>query len=138
MPSVTSLTPITLKHVRFFYYLEWIMLVIVLPFSLGQARGSQVILLDREPFYTPATATIFPGQSVQWYNQSMQPHTVTHDGCRQGGTCAFSSEHLHPGERFTVRNLPAGTYSYHCEIHPFMRGRIQVKQAARNDGVMEL
>ncbi len=114
------------------------MLVVTLPFGLGQAGGSQIILLDRMPFYAPSTMTISPGQLVQWHNQSMQPHTVTHDGCAQGGMCAFASKHLHPGERFSVRGLLPGIYSYHCEIHPFMRGRIQVKQVVRSDGVTEL
>ena len=121
-----------------FFHLGWMMLVVVFPLGSGQAGGSQIILLDRTPFYAPSTMTIFPGQSVQWHNQSMQPHTVTHDGCGRGGKCAFASEHLHPGERFSVNSLPPGTYSYHCEIHPFMRGRIQVKRVVRNDGVTEL
>ncbi len=81
---------------------------------------------------------IGPGQSVHWYNRSMQPHTVTHDGCGRGGECAFASEHLHPGEHFSVSGLSAGTYSYHCEIHPFMRGRIHVKRVVQNNAVTEL
>ena len=118
--------------------LGWMMLVVVLPVGLSQAGSLQIILLDRMPFYAPSTMTILPGQAVQWYNQSMQPHTVTHDGCGRGGKCAFASEHLHPGERFSVNSLPPGTYSYHCEIHPFMRGRIQVKRIVPNHSVTEL
>ena len=114
------------------------MLLVVLSAGLSQAGNSQIILLDREPFYTPSTVTILPGQSVQWDNRSMQPHTVTHDGCGRGRNCAFASKHLHPGERFSVRGLPPGTYSYHCEIHPFMRGRIQVKRIVQNHSVTEL
>ena len=113
-------------------------LVVILPLGSGQAGGSQIILLDRTPFYAPSTITILPGQAVQWHNQSMQPHTVTHDGCGRGGKCAFASEHLHPGERFSVNSLPPGTYSYHCEIHPFMRGRLQVKRIVPNHSVTEL
>ena len=118
--------------------LGWIMLVVVFPAGLSQAGNSQIILLDRTPFYAPSTMTILPGQPVQWHNRSMQPHTVTHDGCGRGEQCAFASKHLHPGERFSVSGLSPGTYSYHCEIHPFMRGRIHVKRMAPNHSVTEL
>ena len=120
------------------FCLGWMLFLIVLPVGLSQAGSLQIILLDRTPFYAPSTMTILPGQPVQWHNRSMQPHTVTHDGCGRGGQCAFASEHLHPGERFSVSGLPPGTYSYHCEIHPFMRGRIQVKRIVPNPGVTEL
>jgi len=86
----------------------------------------QIFLLDREPFYSPPSINLETGQTIQWYNRSMQPHTITHDGCPQRADCVFHSDHIHPGERFTVRDLPPGTYSYHCEIHPFMRGMIVV------------
>ena len=113
-------------------------MMLVLSAGLSQAGNSQIILLDRTPFYAPSTMTILQGQPVQWYNRSMQPHTVTHDGCGRGRKCAFASEHLHPGERFSVSGLPPGIYSYHCEIHPFMRGRIQVKRIVQTPGVTEL
>lgn len=112
--------------------------MLVLSAGLSQAGNSQIILLDQMPFYAPSMMTVLPGQSVQWYNRSMQPHTVTHDGCARGRKCAFASEHLHPGERFSVSGLPPGIYSYHCEIHPFMRGRIQVKRIVQTPGVTEL
>ena len=115
----------------------WLLLVVALPFGVNEAEVSRVTLLDREPFYAPATLTIVPGQWVQWHNQSMQPHTVTHDGCRRGA-CAFDSGHLHPGERFRVRDLPSGTYAYHCDIHSFMRGVVQVRYPKRHGGVTEL
>ena len=116
----------------------WLLLVVALPFGVSDAGVSHVTLLDREPFYAPAAVTIVPGQPVQWQNQSMQPHTVTHDGCRRGGACAFDSGHLHPGERFRVGDLPSGTYAYHCDIHPFMRGVVQVRYSERHDGITEL
>lgn len=125
-----------LKRLSYFCCLGWLMLV--LPVSLSQAESSQVILSDQMPFYVPSSMTILPGQSIQWYNRSMQPHTVTHDGCMRGRRCAFASEHLHPGERFSVSKLSPGIYSYHCEIHPFMRGRIQVKRMVPTPGVTEL
>ena len=124
------------KRLSYLCCLGW--LILVLPGGLSQAENTQIVLLDRMPFYAPSTVTILPGQSVQWDNRSMQPHTVTHDGCERGTNCAFASKHLHPGERFSVRGLPPGIYSYHCEVHPFMRGRIQVKRIVQNYGVTEL
>ncbi|MYC28232.1 MAG: hypothetical protein F4X63_09620 [Nitrospira sp. SB0662_bin_26] len=124
------------KRLSYLCCFGWLMLL--LPASLSQAGSSPIILLDREPFYAPATMTILPGQSIRWHNQSMQPHTVTHDGCGRGRNCAFASKHLHPGERFSVRGLPPGIYSYHCEIHPFMRGRIQVKRMVPTPGTTKL
>ncbi|NKB82325.1 MAG: hypothetical protein GKS05_10645 [Nitrospirales bacterium] len=80
-----------------------------------------------EPFYSPSVATLYVGQTIQWYNQSGMPHTITHDGCIRRGACAFESGPVSPGNHFTLAHLTPGTYSYHCSIHPFMRGRVIVK-----------
>ena len=103
-------------------------------------RGNpQILLLDREPFYSPPSVSLQPGQLIQWYNRSMQSHTITHDGCGQRSGCAFHSGHLHPGEGFIVRDLTAGIYPYHCNIHPFMRGVIIVeRKPVRNNRSNEL
>ncbi|MEC9005526.1 MAG: plastocyanin/azurin family copper-binding protein [Nitrospirota bacterium] len=99
----------------------------------------QIMLLDREPFYSPPSISLQAGQTVRWRNQAMQPHTITHDGCSREGKCAFHSGHLHPGEQFSVRDLTAGTYYYHCNIHPFMRGLIVVgRKPLQNFSTTEL
>lgn len=105
---------------------------LVVPAGLA-VPGQQILLLDREPFYSPPALSLHPGQSVHWHNRSMQPHTITHDGCGQREGCAFHSGHIHPGEQFSVRDLSPGTYPYHCNIHLFMRGVIVVKQQPRQD-----
>ena len=104
----------------------------LLSMSLNFAASGlqQILLLDREPFYSPSTLNLETGQTVYWYNRSMQSHTITHDSCGQGGGCAFHSGHIHPGEQYSVRDLRPGTYSYHCNIHPFMRGVIVVKPSS--------
>lgn len=102
--------------------------VLTVPSGFAVPGYSQIVLLDREPFYSPPSVTLQSGQIIQWQNQSMQSHTITHDGCGQRSGCAFHSGHLHPGEKFTVRDLAEGTYSYHCNIHPFMRGVIVIDQ----------
>ncbi|MDT7041254.1 hypothetical protein [Candidatus Nitronereus thalassa] len=88
----------------------------------------QIVLLDQEPFYFPASINLQAGQIVQWENRSMQSHTITHDGCGERKGCIFHSGHLQPGEQFTVSELPPGYYPYHCNIHPFMRGLIVVER----------
>ena len=101
---------------------------ILTPSGFAVPGHQQIVLLDREPFYSPPSISLQAGQTVRWQNQSMQPHTITHDGCNRRGKCAFHSGHLHPGEQFSVRDLTPGTYPYHCNIHPFMRGVIVVDQ----------
>ena len=95
----------------------------------GPAESVNVgVLMDiHEPFYSPSVATLHVGQTIQWYNQSSISHTITHDGCIRRGNCAFESGPVYPGNRFTLSHLVPGTYSYHCSIHPFMRGRVVVK-----------
>jgi plastocyanin len=48
-------------------------------------------------------------------------HTLTAD---QG---AFDSNNLSPGNAFSFTFSQAGTYTYHCKIHPSMMGTILVK-----------
>ncbi len=98
-----------------------------------------VMLLDREPFYSPRALSLRPGQTVQWQNRSMQAHTITHDRCGRSGGCVFHSGRLHPCEQFTVRDLAPGSYPYHCAIHPFMRGVIVVdRPPTRHSNTAEL
>ena len=112
---------------------------ISLSFGFAVPGQRQIMLLDREPFYSPPSISLQAGQTVRWRNQAMQPHTITHDGCSREGKCAFHSGHLHPGEQFSVRDLTAGTYYYHCNIHPFMRGLIVVgRKPLQNFSTTEL
>ena len=112
---------------------------VLTPFGFAVLGQRQIVLLDREPFYSPPSISLQIGQAVKWQNQSMQPHTITHDGCRLGGKCAFHSGHLHPGEEFSVRDLTPGIYPYHCNIHPFMRGVIVVdRKTLQNSSSTEL
>jgi len=106
--------------------------------GMAQSSASYIVLQDQEPFYSPPTMTIKSGESVEWHNRSITEHTITHDECGRSQFCAFHSGHLHPGERFPVPPLSPGRYSYHCEIHPFMRGVIVVKSATPDFNATEL
>ena len=68
--------------------------------------------------FSPATLQVKLGQQVTWTNQ--QPgvtHTVTADG----GTF----DHPMPsGATFSFTLATAGSFAYHCKIHPSMHGTI--------------
>jgi len=71
--------------------------------------------------FSPATLTILPGTTVTWKNKSSAPHTVTSD---DGQT--FDSGNIAPGGTFTFKFTVAGSYPYHCNIHPYMRATVNL------------
>ena len=85
-----------------------------------------ITLHNVPPFYEPASAQVPAGTGIQWQNATDMHHTITHDGCTARQRCLFESGPIPPSRSFTVSSLPPGTYPYHCEIHPFMRGVISV------------
>ena len=79
--------------------------------------------------FDPAIITITAGSSVRWTRsvETTITHTTTSD---LGSLDPWNSGQLAPGETFTkVFNTP-GTYTYHCEIHPFMHGTVVVLGAS--------
>lgn len=71
--------------------------------------------------FSPTTLTILPGTTVTWKNMSSAPHTVTSDD----GT-TFDSGNIAPGGTFTFKFTVAGSYPYHCNIHPYMRATVNL------------
>lgn len=53
-------------------------------------------------------------------NDDDTPHTYTSDDG------LFDSGPLDPGETATLPSLEAGTYPYHCEIHPDLTGELVI------------
>jgi plastocyanin len=85
----------------------------------GEAvRSAKVEIADFQ--YTPATVTIQAGGKVTWLNQDSATHTATLD---DGG---FSTGDLAEGKLKSESFKDAGTYAYHCEIHPEMKGTVEV------------
>jgi plastocyanin len=71
--------------------------------------------------FNPTMLTIKAGTTVIWKNVSSVPHTVTSD---DGQT--FDSGNMAVGGTFQFTFKNAGTFSYHCNIHPYMRATIVV------------
>lgn len=77
--------------------------------------------------FRPADVTITAGQSVTWTNTSGSVHNVTaDDGSFASGALAVSNGDI-VGGSFSRQFAAAGTFSYHCTIHPQMTGRVVVQ-----------
>jgi plastocyanin len=110
--------------------------IICVLLALGTLPGEatpphfEITIENGAPYFSPASATITAGTPVRWDNPTPTEHTVTHDGCLTDGPCAFDSDMMLPGGRYTLPNLPPGRYPYHCRIHPIMRGTLTVTDSA--------
>jgi plastocyanin len=71
--------------------------------------------------FDPATVTIKTGESVTWTNEDSVTHTVV------GDNGEFQSGDLADGATFSFTFDTAGTYTYHCSIHPSMKGTVVVE-----------
>lgn len=85
--------------------------------------GTNTITIENFAF-NPATLTVAPGTSVTWTNRDGVTHTITADS---GSPAQFTSEQLANGSSFSFPFIKPGTYTYHCSIHPSMKGTVVVQ-----------
>jgi plastocyanin len=69
--------------------------------------------------FQPATITVAKGATVTWTNQDPVTHTIT--------STDFDSGSVEQGKTYSRVFDKAGTYEYHCAIHPSMKGTIIVQ-----------
>ncbi|HEU5441896.1 MAG TPA: plastocyanin/azurin family copper-binding protein [Ktedonobacterales bacterium] len=72
--------------------------------------------------FSPNSKSVKVGTTVTWTNNSAAPHTVTSDG----GPASFDGNVGSDGGTFSFTFTKAGTYTYHCNIHPYMKASITV------------
>ena len=66
--------------------------------------------------FQPSSLTITAGTVVVWIDNSDAPHTVTSDS---GAPSAFNTtQNVTQNKTFALQFNQAGTYHYHCNIHP--------------------
>jgi len=71
--------------------------------------------------FSPGTITVSVGTTVKWNNNDNMTHTVTADDN------SFDSGNIGAGSNFSRTFSVAGTYPYHCTIHPSMIGKVVVE-----------
>jgi plastocyanin len=83
------------------------------------ASAAQPVKINHFAFH-PGTLRIKRGSRVAFTNTSPITHTASDPG-------TFNTGHIKPGTSVVVRFKKKGTFAYHCEIHPFMKGKIVVE-----------
>jgi len=107
------------------FRLRWIALA-PLPFALAlclmlaPAASAATGVTIQNFAFAPSSVTVPAGTTITWTNQDSAPHTATAlDGTFDTGT-------LKQGQSATITLSKAGTFSYICSIHPFMKGTVVV------------
>jgi amicyanin len=75
--------------------------------------------------FGPASITVKVGTTVTWTNTDDVKHTVTAD---TESADAPKSELFGKGLTYSYTFKKAGTYAYHCEPHPYMKGTVVVTE----------
>lgn len=71
--------------------------------------------------FSSSALSVKTGTKVTWTNNDSVPHTVTSDS-----SGLFNSQPIAPGQSFSYTFTGPGTVSYHCAIHPMMKGSVSV------------
>jgi len=87
--------------------------------SLAPARPTETARIANFAF-DPTNAGVKRGATLTWTNNDNIAHTVTFDDGSD------SSGNLNKGATFKRTFDKAGTFTYHCNIHPAMRGIVTV------------
>jgi plastocyanin len=70
--------------------------------------------------FTPSVITVAAGTTITWTNKASIAHTVTSD---KG---LFDSGDISSNGTFTFKFTTAGSYPYHCAVHPSMTAKVVV------------
>src|SRR5829696_1339680 len=94
------------------------------PVNAAASKG--VTISDFE--FTPATVNVSVGDTVTWTNRGPTNHTAT------ANNGSFDSGNLNRGQTYSRKFTAAGTFTYFCEPHPFMTGRVVVGSGSSGGG----
>jgi len=116
-----------MKRLLLLVVLSVIALLMFVPTAAAQDAGVESVPIRNawsvnigDNFFDPPQAAIESGSTITWTNKGDEPHTVTADDG------SFDSGMLNPGDSYTVAFDGQGTVTYHCAIHPEMRGSVTV------------
>lgn len=70
--------------------------------------------------FNPSSITVTKGTAITWINKDAINHTVTSDAG------LFDSGSLRTNDTFSYTFMTAGTFTYHCKVHPSMVASVSV------------
>lgn len=94
------------------------------PSSAPAASGAQTVVISGFK-YQPPVVTVKTGDSVEWRNNDMVPHTVSAVEVQHAR--AFDSDSIAKGGSWHWIAGAPGAYDYICTLHPNMKGRLLVQ-----------
>jgi plastocyanin len=83
-----------------------------------------------DDYYAPGKVTVKKGAQVrwQWNDETFGSHNVTLQSGPKGVKASkFTSITASGGYKWTRKFTTAGTYKFHCTVHPSMRMTVVVK-----------
>src|SRR6476659_131644 len=98
-------------------------LMVVLPFAPAVLAADHAVDIAGFAF-SPQSVAVAVGDTVTWSNADAQNHTAPANGG------SFDTGTIRGGSSKSVTFSTAGTFAYHCKIHPSMTGTIVVQGAA--------
>jgi len=90
-------------------------------------QGANEVFIQAMAF-SPTTLTVTAGTSVKWTNNDAVTHTVSSD------STFFDSGNVLPNGVYSYTFNTAGTFAYHCKIHPSMKATIVVTASVSPTG----
>lgn len=134
--------------------MKFLFFLLLIPFIIGQATAQQQ-LVDADIFsdrvevtipegtaiqgcettngcYLPYEAKVNVGGEVIWTNDDMAFHTVTSGSPAEGPNDVFDSGMFKVDEQFSQKFEKSGTFDYFCTLHPWMEGKVIVKEDAKD------
>ena len=94
--------------------------------TTGEASAVNAVSMG-DNFFQPVGMTVPTGTTVQWRNDGVLPHTVTSD---PGAARTFDSGIIRTGGTYSLTFDTAGSFAYHCDVHPEMTGAVVAEAAA--------
>jgi plastocyanin len=125
---IQATTPAVLDGVTIRATIPPLLLALAIPVSgcgssAAPARHRATIAISGYA-YRPPRITVTAGTAITFTNDDATAHTATATGGQ------FDSGTVSPGHSRTIVLRTAGTYTYYCQFHPFMRATITVKSSS--------